>query len=186
MYVPAGRVVREVPGLRYVVCLSPSKAFNIAGLQNAFLVCPDDDLRRRIDRAINLNETCDVNLFGVEAVIAAYTEGGEWLDELRSYIYDNYLYARQVLQAQCQLPVADLQGTYLLWVDCNSLCQRLQIDSEELVRRLIIDAKVWFAAGSAYGQAGEGFLRINLACSHATLTEALSRFQNFMLQSCTK
>ena len=78
LYNPLGRMVAdalekegELSELRYVVCLSPSKSFNIAGLQNAFLVCPDDDLRRRIDRAINLNETCDVNPFGVEAVIAA-------------------------------------------------------------------------------------------------------------------
>ena len=185
LYHPLARVVEgcrakdpRLADLRYVVCLSPSKSFNIAGLQNAFLVCPDDEMRRRIDRAINLNETCDVNPFGVEAVIAAYTEGGEWLDELRSYIYDNYLLARKELA----LPCADLQGTYLLWVDCRSVCQRWGIDSHELARRLLIDAKVWFSVGADYGRAGEGFLRINLACTHATLQEALRRFNEYIAQ----
>ena len=185
LYHPMARMVASalekdsaLADLRYVVCLSPSKSFNIAGLQNAFLVCPDGEMRRRIDRAINLNETCDVNPFGVEAVIAAYTEGGEWLDELRSYIYDNYLLARKELA----LPCADLQGTYLLWVDCRAVCQRWGIDSHELARRLLIDAKVWFSVGSDYGRAGEGFLRINLACTHATLHEALRRFNDYIAQ----
>ena len=185
LYHPMARVVASalekdsaLADLRYVVCLSPSKSFNIAGLQNAFLVCPDGEMRRRIDRAINLNETCDVNPFGVEAVIAAYTEGGEWLDELRSYIYDNYLLARKELA----LPCAELQGTYLLWVDCRAVCQQWGIDSHELARRLLIDAKVWFSVGADYGRAGEGFLRINLACTHATLHEALRRFNDYIAQ----
>ena len=181
-YVPLGRVVAErrsadttLSRLRYVVCLSPSKSFNMAGLQNAFLVCEDDDLRRRIDRAINLNETCDVNPFGVEAVIAAYTEGGEWLDEVRAYIYDNYLYARRELSALPEVRVADMQGTYLMWVDCRELCRRMKVDSATLVERLMLDAHVWYCAGSAYGEAGEGYLRINLACHRDTLAEALRR-----------
>lgn len=185
-YHPLGRVVDSLrdndpslKGLRYVVCLSPSKSFNIAGLQNAFVVCPDDDLRRRIDRAINLNETCDVNPFGVEAVIAAYTEGGEWLDELRAYIYDNYLLARRELS----LPCADLQGTYLLWVDCRALCQRMGIDIRELAHRLLIDARLWFSVGLDYGEAGDGFLRINLACPRTTLQEALRRLNQFIEQN---
>jgi len=165
---------------KYVVTTSPSKSFNIAGLQNAFIVCPDADLRRRIDRAINLNETCDVNPFGVEALIAAYTEGGEWLDELRQYIHSNYQYACSQLQAFPEIGIADMQGSYLMWVDCRTICQRLGIDSAELSRRLIIDHHIWFAAGSIYGHAGEGFLRINLACPRTTLAEAFKRFTHFL------
>jgi len=177
MYTPVGRVLgdkkspfeEDLESPKYVVCASPSKSFNTAGLQNAFLVCSDKDLRRRIDRAINLNETCDVNPFGVEALIAAYTEGGEWLDELRQYIYSNYQYACDQLKNYSDLRIADLQGTYLMWVDCSVYCQSLGIDSAEFSRRLIIDHHIWFAAGSIYGKAGEGFLRINLACPRATL-----------------
>lgn len=94
-----------MPGYTYVpygtidpmatVCLSPSKAFNIAGLQIANIIVPDADLRSRIDRAVNINEVCDVNPFGVEALKAAYSsDGGEWLDALRVYLYDNYISSR--------------------------------------------------------------------------------------------
>lgn len=161
----------------YVVCSSPSKSFNIAGLQNAFIVCPDAEMRRRIDRAINLNEVCDVNPFGVAALMAAYNEGGEWLDEMRSYVYQNYLYASQFIHEQLpELDIADLQGTYLMWVDVNCVLKRLGISVKEFCQRLIIDQKVWFCPGSMYGKGGENYIRINLACRRATLAEALDRF----------
>lgn len=160
----------------YVICTSPSKSFNIAGLQNAFIVCPDKELRRRIDRAINLNEVCDVNPFGVVALIAAYTEGSEWLDEMREYVYKNYLFACQYLQQELpQYGVADLQGTYLMWVNVEDTLNRLGISVNELCQRLIIDNKVWFCPGSMYGKGGEKYIRINLACPRATLEEALKR-----------
>ena len=73
-------------------CVSPSKAFNLAGLQIANIIAVDDDVRRRIDRAININEVCDVNPFGVIATITAYNGGGEWLDALRKYLRGNYEY----------------------------------------------------------------------------------------------
>lgn len=188
-YVPFGRVMAErrekgmVNDCQWLACGSPSKSFNIAGLQNAFIICNDQDLRRRIDRAINLNETCDVNPFGVIALEAAYREGGEWLDNLRSYIFDNYRYACEQLSVVPGLKIADLQATYLMWVDCRTICDSLGIDSEELSHRLRIDAHVWFSAGSMYGSDGEGFLRINLACPRATLTEALKRFVQFLTSS---
>ena len=75
-----------------VTCVSPSKAFNLAGLQIANIIAADEGVRRRIDRAININEVCDVNPFGVIATIAAYNEGGAWLDALRKYLWENYEY----------------------------------------------------------------------------------------------
>lgn len=177
MYVPFGRIVdAELENLSWAMCGSPSKSFNIAGLQNAYIVCPDSELRRRVDRAINLNETCDVNPFGVVALEAAYREGAEWLDSLRSYICGNYRYALERLSVVPELKVADLQATYLIWVDCRTICNRLGISSVELANRLRVDAHVWFCAGSIYGTEGEGFLRVNLACPRATLEEALTRF----------
>lgn len=180
LYTPWGTIGDEYQE-QAVVCTSPSKSFNIAGLQNANIICHNAELRRRIDRAINMNETCDVNPFGVVALIAAYNEGGEWLDELRAYIYNNYQYALAELNARLpQLRIAQLQGTYLMWVDCSTVCQRLGINVEELCNRLRIDAHVWLCAGSIYGQAGEGFVRINLACPRTTLTEALNRFIGYL------
>lgn len=184
LYVPLGRVVaehaQELHELRYCVCTSPSKSFNIAGLQNANIIAPDAELRRKIDRAININETCDVNPFGVEAVMAAYNEGAEWLDDLRKYIWDNYAFACTYLNKELPaLKIADLQATYLMWVNYEELLPSM--DSEQVCERLQKEAKIWFAAGNIYGpKAGARHLRINLATSRTTLTEALQRFVTWM------
>ena len=154
-----------------VTCVSPSKSFNLAGLQIANIICSDAALSRRIDRAININEVCDVNPFGVVATIAAYNESEDWIDELNSYIWKNYETLKRILT----LPITPLQGTYLAWVDCSSICEKLSMNSEELEEYLMEKAKVYLNAGTMYGNAGEGFMRINLACPNAVLTEALKR-----------
>lgn len=154
-----------------VTCVSPSKSFNLAGLQIANIICSDAALSRRIDRAININEVCDVNPFGVVATIAAYNESEDWIDELNSYIWKNY----ETLKRMLTLPITPLEGTYLAWVDCSSICEKLSMNSEELEEYLMEKAKVYLNAGTMYGKAGEGFMRINLACPNAVLTEALKR-----------
>ena len=103
-----------------VTCVSPSKAFNLAGLQIANIIAADEGVRRRIDRAININEVCDVNPFGVIATIAAYNEGGAWLDALRKYLWENYEYLCRFFEQRLpQYPVLPLEGTYLVWIDCR-------------------------------------------------------------------
>ena len=183
LYVPAAPVLEEM-SVRplYAVCTSPSKSFNTAGLQNANIIVPDAELRRRVDRSINLNETCDVNPFGVEATIAAYNEGLPWLESLCTYIWGNYAWAKQFMAKELPLlKVADLQATYLMWVDYRDY---MSMPSQQLSRRLIDEAKVWFAAGSIYGAAGEGFLRINLATTRETVIEALTRFAEWVRTNC--
>jgi len=168
-YTPFATVEGEC---RRVMCVSPSKAFNIAGLQIANIIVPDKQMREKIDRAININEVCDVNPFGVQALIAAYRHGGPWLDALIPYLHDNYILLRDTFRRHFpHLAVLPLEGTYLAWVDCRSL----GVPSVELEEMLISDARVWLNAGSIYGAAGEGFLRVNLACPRAVLAEALRR-----------
>ncbi len=177
-YVPFGLVDREVNagGLQAVVCLSPSKAFNTAGLQIANIVCPDEEVRRLVDRAININEVCDVNPFGVEGLKAAYTSEGEaWLDELRRYIRDNYEFMRTYIASRLpQFPITMLEATYLPWMDVRSL----GISSEELEERLRKEAGVWVNCGEMYGQ--EGYLRLNIACPRSVLAEGLRRLADWM------
>lgn len=163
-----------------VTCLSPSKAFNIAGLQIANIVCIDAALRAKIDRAINDNEVCDVNPFGVIATQAAYNEGEEWLDQLIGYLHANYLYMQDFCSENLpQFPLTVLEGTYLVWMDCRTL----DLPSEELERRLVAEAGLWLNAGTMYGAEGEGFMRWNIACPRTTLAEGLKRFLDFCRKS---
>lgn len=160
-----------------VTCISPSKAFNIAGLQIANIVCADAKRRARIDRAINDNEVCDVNPFGVIATQSAYNEGEEWLEQLIGYLHENYLYMREFCREHLpDFPITELEGTYLVWMDCRVL----GVTSEELEQRLLAEAGLWLNAGTMYGAEGEGFMRWNIACPRATLTEGLRCFKDFV------
>lgn len=160
-----------------VTCVSPSKAFNIAGLQIANIICADNAMRTKIDRAININEVCDVNPFGVIATQAAYNEGAEWLDQLMAYLHANYQYMSDFCGDRLpDFPVATLEGTYLAWMDCR----KLGIGSGDLEHRLLSEAGLWLNAGTMYGAEGEGFMRWNLACPRVTLDEALQRFERFV------
>lgn len=160
-----------------VTCVAPSKAFNIAGLQIANIIVENDKWRQRIDKAININEVCDVNPFGVIATIAAYNEGEEWLNQLLQYIHGNNLFFKDYCEEHLpQLPVAPLEGTYLAWMDCRSL----GIPSEELEEELMKEAKLWLNAGSMYGKEGEGFMRWNLACPRQLVKEGMERFSQFV------
>ncbi len=155
-----------------VVCSSPSKSFNTAGLQIANIITNNAGLRERIDRAININEVCDVNPFGVVALMAAYNESEAWLDALCNYIKGNYdvlceLFARELPH----LRITPLEGTYLAWVDCRAL----GMTSDEITERLLNDCGVMVNSGTMYGSAGEGFIRINLACPRSRLSEGLKR-----------
>ena len=156
-----------------VVLNSPSKAFNIAGLQIANIICADAAVRRRIDRAVNINEVCDVNPFGVLALQAAYTAGEEWLDELNAYIHGNYELVKDfVAKEMPKLKVVRMEGTYLVWLDVMGL----ESTSDELTDKLLKEAKVMVNSGTMYGRrAGEGFIRLNIACPRARLLEGLKR-----------
>lgn len=162
---------------RSVVCTSPSKAFNTAGLQTANIIAPDEEIRRRIDRAINDNEVCDIGPFGVEALMAAYNEGEEWLDALRGYLWENYLTLRDFFAEHMpDYPVMPLEGTYLAWVDCRAAGS----DSGRLAQRLLDEAKLKVSPGAMYGPGGDGFLRINMACPRALLVEGLHRLKSVL------
>ncbi|WP_119306926.1 MalY/PatB family protein [Cohaesibacter haloalkalitolerans] len=158
-----------------VTCSSPSKAFNIAGLQIANIVVADEHLRNRIDKAINIHEVCDVNPFGVEALIAAYSEGQRWLDELRLYLYQNYLMVKEFLTAHLPaLRLTPQEATYLAWIDCRAL----SLTSDAIEDRLAKSGHLLINSGTLYGAAGEGFIRLNMACPRATLINGLERLRD--------
>lgn len=152
---------------------SPSKNFNIAGLQIANIICKNEEWRRRIDRVINIYEVCDVNPFGVIALQAAYNECGDWIDEMNQYVWDNYLYLKRfVLDELPQIQVIRMEGTYLAWLDI--MCYELS--SDEATQQLLHEGRVFVSSGTLYGKkAGEGYLRLNLACPRETLKQGLVR-----------
>lgn len=155
-----------------VTCVSLSKAFNLAGLQIANIIAADEEVRRRIDRAININEVCDVNPFGVIATMAAYNEGGEWLDALRKYLRGNYEYLCCFFKERLpQYPVLPLEGTYLVWIDCRAS----GISSDVVALRLQEQQHLMVNSGTMYGPGGEGFIRLNIACPRALLADGLER-----------
>ena len=156
-----------------VTLSSPSKSFNTAGLQIANIICKDEEVRRRIDRVINIFEVCDVNPFGPIALKAAYNESEDWLDALNEYIWGNYQLLRDTFAKQLpKLKVTRLEGTYLAWVDISGL----GMTSDEVTEQLLRKGHVFVSDGTLYGkEAGEGFIRINLACPRAVLTEGLNR-----------
>ena len=141
----------------------------------ANIICQDAATRRRLNRAINIHEVCDVNPFAPEAVKAAYNDCEQWLDELNHYLWDNYTllcdFAKQHLP---QWKVMPLEGTYLAWVDVSQCSTRVASYCDQLLQ----NTGVWMNPGTMYGaQSGEGYLRINLACPRALLLEALERIK---------
>lgn len=170
-YVPYGTVDPDA-----IVCLSPSKAFNTAGLQIANIVCPDSEVRKAVDRAININEVCDVNPFGPAALKASYSrDGKEWLDSLIQYLWQNKLYLEETVNRRLpSCKIAALEATYLLWIDVSSL----QPDTSLLEQELMQQAKVWINSGEMYGQ--KGYIRVNIACPRSTLAEGLDRLCNYL------
>lgn len=166
---------------RAIICNSPSKAFNTAGLQVANIICGSETLRALVDRAVNDNEVCDVNPFGVTGLVAAYTQGGPWLEALLAYLKENYATFTAFMRRELPfLPFARLEATYLAWIDCSSL----GVPSDDLESLLIEKCGVWLNAGAMYGD--DRFMRVNLACPKERLVTALERIAPVlrMLNGC--
>ena len=165
-----------------VSCISPTKAFNLAGIQIANLFAKDPAVLKKMDRAINENECCDVNVFGVTALKAAYNLGGPWLDELRNYLYHNARTVSCFLEDELpQVNVLPLEGTYLMWLDCRAAKhpdEPLEGFSERFAAHLRDKHGLVLSTGTIYGAAGEGFERLNIACPRTRLLDGLQRFKD--------
>ena len=175
-FVPFGTITDDC-----VVMNSPSKNFNTAGLQIANIICSHPSWRRRIDRAININEVCDVNPFGIVALQAAYNESEDWMDELNQYLWGNYQVLCDFIDKNLpQWKVCPLEGTYLPWVDVSAM----GIPVETLCQRLLEEAKVWINPGTMYGpETGKGYVRFNIATQRSRLVEALERIKAYLEDS---
>lgn len=172
-YLPFASLCKENQDCSVTLC-SPSKAFNTAGLQIANIICNNELWRSKIDRAINDNEVCDVNPFGVTALQAAYSaEGEEWLRQMNAAVWENYCTLRQRFNEELpQLCVCDLEGTYLAWVDVSPLTSK-GISAEMISEKLLKEHKVWINPGTMYGDSN--YMRINLAGPSELINEGIER-----------
>lgn len=152
---------------------SPTKSFNIAGLQIANIITNNDTIKRKIDRAININEVCDVNPFGVIALQAVYNEGESWIDQLNLYLWENYKVLKDFFQEHLpKLKVLKLEGTYLVWIDISAT----GLKADELTNELLQHGKVMVNSGTMYGKTtGADYLRLNIAMPRSLMLEALQR-----------
>ena len=164
-----------------VSCISPTKAFNIAGIQIANLFAKDPEILAKMDRAINDNECCDVNVFGVAALQAAYEKGGPWLDALRNYLYHNARTVCCFLEDEIPGVVCPpLEGTYLMWLDCRCALKAgepLEGFSERFANHLREKHGLVLSTGTIYGAAAEGWERLNIACPRTRLLDGLTRLK---------
>ena len=164
--------IKEEYKLMSMVCTSPSKSFNLAGLQISNIFIPDKKRRSDFRAQVYATGYDEISLPALVACEAAYRHGEEWLDGVCAYIRENEAYVRAFLQDRLpRVRLMDWEGTYLIWLDFRSL----GLSDKELNRKIIHEAGLWLDGGSMFGKAGEGFQRINIACPRKTLEEAMER-----------
>ena len=157
-----------------VTAIAPTKAFNIAGLHTAAVMVPDEALRHQMWRGLNNDEVAEANAFAVDAAIAAFTKGSEWLDAMREYVEANKNYVRTYLKEHVpEITVPQSEATYLLWLDCTKLTE----DSKAFAKEIRKKTGLYLSNGAQYGGVGTGFLRINLACPRAYVEDGMRRLQ---------
>lgn len=177
-YIPFASV-SEVCRENSITCIAPTKAFNLAGLQTAAVAVPNEALRNKMYRAINTDEAAEPNAFAVQAAVAAFTEGGPWLDVLRTYLQGNKDFASDYLARELpSLRPVPSEATYLLWIDCSALLG----DAGEFVRYLREHTGLYASEGRQYGPKGSHFLRMNLACPRSLLEDGLGRLKKGALE----
>ena len=155
-----------------IICTAPSKTFNLAGLQISNIFIPNVQIRKAFLRQMSAVGYSQVNMIGLHACRAAYETGREWLEELKIYLKGNLDYVRAYLEENLpQIKLIEPEGTYLIWLDCRAL----GLPEEKLEHLIVHEAKLWLDSGAIFGEVGEGFERINIACPRAVLKEALER-----------
>lgn len=186
-YIPFASV-SEVCRENSITCVAPTKVFNLAGLQTAAVVVPNATLRHKVWRALNTDEVAEPNAFAVDAAVAAFTQGGDWLDALRVHIQGNKELVAAYIQREIpNLSVVSSQATYLLWLDCT----KLMGFPWECVSFIREKTGLYLSAGEPFGGNGAAFLRMNVACSQSVLQDGLVRlkagiaaYEAFALQQC--
>ena len=155
-----------------IICTAPSKSFNLAGLQFSNIFIADEKLRKAFSKELDKTGYDEPSVFGIVAATAAYSEGADWFDSVKSYIWENILFAKKYIEENAsQIKVLVPEGTYLLWLDFS----KTGLSDSEINDRVLNKAKVWLDRGSMFGKEGEKFQRINCATPRIILEDALKR-----------
>ena len=155
-----------------IICTAPSKSFNLAGLQFSNIFIADEKLRKAFSEELEKTGYDEPSVFGIVAATAAYSEGADWFDSVKSYIWENILFAKNYIEENApQIKVLVPEGTYLLWLDFSET----GLSDSEINDRVLNKAKVWLDSGSMFGKEGEKFQRINCATPRIILEDALKR-----------
>lgn len=157
-----------------IICTSPHKAFNMAGLEISNTIIPNDSLRKSFENMLGSDGINKPNLLGIAALKAAYTECDEWLSQAMDYCEANYRFLCKYLKDNIpEVEAIKMEGTYLVWLNCKGL----NLNHKVLEERLIKEAKLLLSQGYTFGEGGNGFVRMNIACPKLTLEEALVRLK---------
>ncbi len=157
-----------------ITCTSPSKTFNLAGLQVSNIFIQDPGLRKRFKEELQKNAYSQLNIMALKACEAAYTYGEEWLEELKEYLARNLAFVRRFLEERLSmLQLVEPEGTYLVWIDCR----KLGLSPKDRQHLIVNKAKLWLDEGKLFGKSGKDFERINIACPRSTLERALIQLE---------
>lgn len=157
-----------------IVATSPSKTFNMAGLQVSNIFIANPELKSKFRKQVDAAGYSQLNIMGLVAAKAAYEHGEEWYQAMHQYVSENIGYTRKFIEERIpDIKLVETEGTYLLWLDFR----KLNLSENELEELIITKAKLWLDSGRIFGDAGKGFQRINVACPRKTLTEALEKLE---------
>ena len=160
-----------------VTCTSPSKTFNLASMLISNIFIPNEKLRQRFQHEVNAAGISQLSVLGLVATQAAYEHGDEWYEKMMAYVKSNIDYARNYVEEYLPgVKMINGEGTYLVWLDFRGT----GIETEELDRRIIYDAKLWLDSGKIFGKTGEGFQRINVAAPRKTVTACFERIRKIL------
>ncbi|MFP7492170.1 PatB family C-S lyase [Terribacillus saccharophilus] len=169
-HIPIASLSEEI-SQRTITFLSPSKTFNLAGLQVSYAVVEQEGMRKQLQETFSKQGFYMLNTMAVAALEAAYNDGEEWLQGLLDILAVNKKLAEEALADNPYISVSPLEGTYLMWLDCRNL----NLDQKDLMEFFAKKAKLGFNDGIQFGEAGKGFVRMNIACPPETMREALKR-----------
>ena len=158
-----------------ITCTSSTKTFNLAGLQVATVIFPNLNMKNQYDAILKKIETYRNNAFSIVANTIAFTEGKEWFLDATTYIEENIKYAVDYINSNIpQIKVSIPDSTYLLWLDCRNL----NLDGDDLVDFFVNKARLALNDGRLFGDGGDGYMRINIACPRRILEKALYQLEN--------